>query len=128
MEQPVGVSFQISVDDLPSLHSAVELAMADLLGMVGEVPGVAVEEESAAITGQKGVVAKWAAKALTPGGENAIVQLFRLWLQRDRRRSVEITIETPGAAEPTVLRVTGEQVSLDVLSEALQAAAKLAKG
>jgi hypothetical protein len=58
---------------------------------------------------------------------NAIVQLFRLWLERDKRRSVEVTINRPGAAEPTVIQVTGEQVSLDVLTAALHAAVELAQ-
>lgn len=122
MQQPVELSFELSLIDHPAGHRAVVLAEQDLLAEARRLSGIAIERRDEAVPGDKGAVSRWFMKVLTPGQGNAIVQLFRLWLERDQRRFVEVTITKPGDQEPHVIRVTGEKISLEVLTKALDVA------
>lgn len=124
MGRPVEVSFELSVADLPADHPAVDSAIEDLRAEARAGREVIVEELVVSAPGEKGAVIKWVAKALTPGGDSAIVRLFELWLGRDRRRSAEVTISVPGSADPTVIKVTLENGSLEALSKALEVASE----
>jgi len=48
-------------------------------------------------------------------------QSAQLWLERDQKRSVEVTVTKPGQ-EPFTVRASGEKISLGVLEESLKAA------
>lgn len=70
--------------------------------------------------GSKGQIAEL---MITLGGPTtavaAAVRIFHLWLKRDRRRSLTLTIDR-GSGRPSVIRIEGEAVSERLVSDAVQ--------
>lgn len=59
--------------------------------------------------------------ALTATGTiTGFVNVLKLWLSRDRRRSIKVTVHTAG--EETIYDISGENISVDSLRDALKAA------
>lgn len=111
--------FQLAVDiaDIDRHHPAAELALRELLNDLNDTPDVHVESKGEEATGIKGVV-DTLLMTTTPLAIPAVVRLFRLWLARDKARSINVTITSPGK-QPTTVEVTGDNVSLQVLQQAV---------
>lgn len=124
MQPSVEIAVEIALADLPPSHPAFALAEQDLLADSRALPSILLEQRTVADEGQKGAVGGWLLKVLTPSSTNAVVELFKAWLSRDRRRSVTVSLMEPGQAVPTIIHVSGDQISLDVLTKALEAAAQ----
>jgi hypothetical protein len=52
----------------------------------------------------------------------ALVRGWRLWLQRDRRRSLRVTVKEAGELKTEII-INGDNVSLETLENAIGAAA-----
>ncbi|MFJ7062083.1 hypothetical protein ACIQVA_30955 [Streptomyces microflavus] len=100
-------------------HEAVLDARAELTADLRSVPGARLRERVSPTGGTKGVVSELVLGITGAGGLTALAQIVKVWLQRDRRRSVTLTITETRTGK--VVRVEGDAVSNDVLAAALSA-------
>ncbi len=110
-----------SVEGLEPTERAHQAAIQDLVDFVDETSGVAVVSVPADPTPlTKG---SWEPLLLSVGSPTAVVAVIRLWLRRDRRRSVKVRVALPDA-DPVEIEASGEAISLSGLQSALESAVK----
>ncbi|MFE7215708.1 hypothetical protein ACFU93_38575 [Streptomyces sp. NPDC057611] len=103
-------------------HPAVLGLRAELLGDLKALRGVMVtERDGASDADHKGVLTDLMIGLTSAGSLTAFVQFARVWLGRDQRRSLTVRI-TEGNSTPKVIRIEGEKIATDTLTEALRAA------
>lgn len=111
---------------LPSVdpgHSAFQVALAELLEDLGMVPPLrARERDLPADDASKGPLTELVVSVSTSGGVAALVKIMRIWLGRDRKRSLRVTVQT--AENQTTYEISGEDVSVETLRDALEAAVR----
>lgn len=110
-----------SVEGLESSDSAYQAAIQDLVDFTNDTSGVALisgSVDQAPLT--KG---SWEPLLMSVGSPTAVAALFRLWLHRDRKRSVKVRVAVPDAA-PIEIEASGEAISLTSLQAALESAVK----
>jgi hypothetical protein len=107
------------LEGLQPSHPAHRAAMMELLQ---SEPKPATETSDGA-PGSKGVSHDlvWQLAPTVPVTVGALVRAWRLWLQRDRRRSLHITVKESGATK-TEFEVSGENISLESVEKAIEAA------
>ena len=124
MSQTIKLSVELALEGLERTHRAHEAAVHELTEYAHETPGVAVVEATGEATdGAKG---SWEPLVLSVASPTATVAIFRLWLQRDRRRSVKVKIHS-GKQAPVEVEADGENISLHALQSAVEAALKAAR-
>jgi hypothetical protein len=105
-------------------HSAVQGAWAELRQDLREVHGLRVEERAVAGEGtSKGLESELITliTALTTTATiTGFVNVLKLWLGRDRRRTLKVTVRDTG--KETVYDISGENISVDALRDAVKAA------
>ncbi|WP_406262782.1 hypothetical protein OIA45_19740 [Streptomyces chartreusis] len=102
-------------------HPAVLDARDELFEDLRSKPGLtAAEHDVAGDGGGKGAVTELIVGLSGAGSLAAFVQLVRLWLGRDRRRSLTVSITEEATGK--VIRIEGEHISIESLTEALRAA------
>ena len=101
-------------------HPAYEQAIAELMDATAEVPSVTTRFEGStdSAAGTKGAAQDIAVVLSTPGSIAALVACWRLWLKRDRDRSIDVTIEEAGAPA-TRVHVSGSSISMTAIELAL---------
>ncbi|MBD0673998.1 effector-associated constant component EACC1 [Streptomyces sp. CBMA156] len=122
MSSGTSLAVALSIEGLDAGHPAVEQAYAELLDDARAVPGLTVDERMAPVQGRKG--GELANLLLVPGGSAVVVavaRIFRLWLQRDRARSLSVTVSRAGSEDVTV-QASGEAVSIEALERGIQQA------
>ncbi|MFD5079653.1 hypothetical protein [Streptomyces sp. NPDC058371] len=112
---------QLAVEGVDPDHSLVEQAQAEFREDADDVAGLLVEERVAPVAGDKGALTELALLFTSSRAGSAVVNLIKVWLERDQKRSVEVTVTKPGE-QPFVVRASGEKISLSVLEESLKAA------
>jgi hypothetical protein len=104
------------------VHPAVESALHELVADAQHAAGVKLSiVDREATPGHKGTLQEVALALTAPGAVAGVVQIFRLWLGRDRRRSIDVSINRPGQ-DPVELHVSGDGISLDALQKAVDSA------
>jgi len=106
------------LDGLQPSHPAHRAATMELLNLSPK-PTTEVLTGS---PGSKGVSQDlvWQLAPSAPVVAGALVRAWRLWLQRDRRRSLRVTLNESGAPKREIL-VDGENISLETLESAIGA-------
>ena len=85
------------------------------------------ERDVPAEGGSKGPLTELVISVSASGGAASLVKLVRIWLARDRRRSLKVTIQTTGTQATGTLmtyEISGDGVSDETLRHALEAAAR----
>lgn len=111
----------LSPDDEP-----LQAATAELIADLRDVDDVRVtEEDRTASTGHKGQSTghkgQWQDLVLALGGPSVVagvVSVFRLWLSRDRRRSLTLVATRPGE-EPLRIEISGEHIAEETVRDAV---------
>jgi hypothetical protein len=114
-------------------HPAHEQSIEELLSELHGLPGVAITKRDRTHHGSagKGVLQEI---FLIPGGTTAAlgavkiikVKIIKLWLSRDRRRSIDITISRADS-EPLTIHASGDNLSLEALEGTFRQALKTYK-
>ena len=102
-------------------HSAAQIAREELLKVLADFPELratqrAVKSSSLA----KSLISELVLSVTTSGSLAALVRVARLWLGRDRHRTLKVTVRADG--KETTYDITGDNVSIDTLRHALEAA------
>lgn len=102
-------------------HSASQAALAEFLEDLGTVPLLRARQRDLPADGVfKGPLTELVVSVSTSGGVAALVRIMRIWLGRDRKRSLKVTVRT--AENATIYEISGEEVSVETLRDALEAA------
>lgn len=104
-------------------HQAVLAAAADLRADLGRLPQLNTRECDTSEHGTKGAVAELVVTIASSSSLAALAKIIRLWLSRDRRRSLTVSFQKDG--KETVVKVDGDPISTENLNRALSAAAQL---
>lgn len=111
------------VRGVDSAHSAAQAAYGELLGDLASAPALRAAERPAGDGGgTKGAVSELVLSLTASGSIAGLVKIVQLWLGRDRRRSLTVTVRTN--ADEAVYDLTGENVSVTALTRALEAAVR----
>ena len=101
-------------------HPAVRASIAELLEDLQREPQLrARQQDTAALDGEKGGTAEVVISLATSGSLASIARILRLWLSRDRRRS--LTVEVHDGPDGRIISVEGDKISADVLVDAINA-------
>lgn len=112
--------------DLPGVdpgHPAFQACRAELIDDLRTVPSLqARERDVPSDGGSKGPLTELVVSVSASGGIAAVVKIVRIWLARDRKRSLKITVQT--TAHVTKYDISGENISIETLRDALEAAVR----
>ncbi|MGH3779051.1 MAG: hypothetical protein ACRDRO_00085 [Pseudonocardiaceae bacterium] len=118
MTQVTEVSVEGRLVGLEAGHPAVLDALDEFFTDLKSVPELRAAEQDAVGSGGKGVLAE-----LIVGleGTGSIAAFVRLWLERDRHRSLTVSVTEQETGR--VIQIEGKSISIETLTEALSAAA-----
>lgn len=119
--QRTEVTVRLGVAGIDPDHPLAQHAYEEFTEDADAVAGLVTEERATPLAGQKGAFTELVLILSTRGAGNGVINLIKLWLERDQKRSVELTVTKPGE-EPFTVRGSGEKISLDLLEETLKAA------
>ncbi len=104
------------LDGLERGHPAHRAATTELLDVSPKTTAAPVDS----VLGAKGPSSDlvWQLAPAAPVIAAALVRGWRLWLQRDRRRSLRITVKESGATRTEII-INGDNVSLETLENAV---------
>jgi hypothetical protein len=104
-------------------HSAFQAALGELLEDLSTVPSLrARERQLPTAAGSKGLLTELAVSVPASGGIAALVRIVRIWLDRDRKRSLKVTVQT--TKNTTTYDISGDSISVKTLRDALEAAVR----
>jgi hypothetical protein len=110
-----------SVNGVASDHMAAEAARGDLLGALADFPELSVTQRPLRNSRPtKSLATELVLSVTTSGSLAALVRVARLWLSRDRHRMLKVTVRAGG--KETSYDIVGDNVSIDTLRDALEAA------
>ena len=101
-------------------HPTALAALDELLSDLKSASEMRVAQRYVSNRGDKGA---WAELTVSLGSTSTIaafVRIARLWLERDRHRSLTISISEHETGK--IINITGERISVESLTEALKAA------
>ncbi|WP_431936092.1 effector-associated constant component EACC1 [Micromonospora sp. RP3T] len=104
----------LTPDDEP-----LQAATAELVMDLREVDGLRATEESTPVVGHKG---QWTELVIALGGPSVVagaVTAMRLWLSRDRRRSLTLTAWRADE-HPLRIEISGDNIAESTVREAVQ--------
>lgn len=117
------VAIDVGIQGVDPAHSAVQGAWAEIRQDLRKIPGLNVQERGLRAGGSfKGWETEVIAALTATGTITGFVNVLKLWLGRDRRRSIKVTVRTDG--KETVYDISGESISVGALRDALEAAAQ----
>jgi len=121
MSDKVQIRVELGMNGLPKNHPAYIQATEEFVHDVQVEPGIALGEH---YTASQPYPTKGGAQELlfapdTVGIALAAVKIMKLWLSRDRRRTIDISITRPGG-EPLTLHAEGESISLEALENTVR--------
>lgn len=107
-------------------HPAYDQAIVELMDGSAEVPSLSAQLDATMDSpgGGKGVAQEIVVVLSAPGSIAALVACWRLWLARDRDRSMDITIEEDGMPSKKIT-VSGSSISTAAVELALTEALRL---
>jgi hypothetical protein len=123
MSTQVQIQVELGTDGVPKDHPAHMQAAEEFLSDVHDEPGLVVKQESAATQRslRKGGIQDLVLAPGSAGAAWAVVRITKLWLARDRRRTIDLSISRPGS-EPLTVHASGESVSLEALENTVRRA------
>jgi hypothetical protein len=109
---------QLEVAGLDPDHPAFEAAMDEFTADARDATELKVSERNAVSHGNKGGVLQELVLTASAGPSSAVavVQLVKLWLRRDRHRSIHVTIRQEGK-KPVTVEASGDNLSLDAFEK-----------
>jgi len=119
----VQVEIWPDVKGLAKGHPARSDATDELVRDLQEIPGIGLQESSA-ITEPGSGKGGLQDLVLAPGTASAawaVVKIIKLWLARDRRRTINISITRPGE-QAMVVEASGENLSHQTLESVMREA------
>ena len=120
------VALEGQLEGIALHHPSAQAAVGELRADLASEQLLQVRERDTASTGTKGATVDVVVTLGASSSVGALVKIIQLWLSRDRRRSLIVTVQKD--TEKTVVKVEGDPISLDTLTDALNSAAKLDKG
>ena len=120
MTNRIELAVTLGLSHLARGHRAEEAAVADFLSDVREIAGVSVRQRDVMGESGKGALQDVILALSGPGAAAGIVQVVRLWLNRDRNRSIVVRMQKPDE-QPLEIRASGNNVSLESLQNAILA-------
>jgi hypothetical protein len=122
MPTELRIGVQLGMLGLPGDHPAQLQGTDEFLHDIHDEIGITVKDR--AVSPANGTRAKGGLPEilLTPGSASAawaLVRIVKLWLARDRRRTIDITLSGPGEESFTV-QASGENLSVDALEGAVR--------
>jgi hypothetical protein len=115
----IEVLIELEVGELTPSDPAYRVAGQDFISFARHSSDIRlIESPEAGKSSSKGTWDQLLLSVASPSAAAAAVALFRLWLQRDRRRSIKVEIRAAGS-NPIQMTAEGDNVSLDVLQKAL---------
>jgi hypothetical protein len=123
----VDIGVGLDVAGLDRDHPSFELATQEFISDARETPELEVSEQKksasdadAATPGTKsGIVQELILIASAPSSAAAVVSLVKLWLRRDRHRSISLEIRPSGKA-PVTVQASGDNISLETLEKVVE--------
>jgi hypothetical protein len=117
------ITVDADIRGIDRAHPAFQGSWGELLADLRATPGVHPQERD--VAAEPTVKGKgWETELIVgltgTGTITGIVQAFKLWLGRDRRRSVTVTVHSGG--QEARYEISGENISTDTLQTALGAA------
>jgi hypothetical protein len=120
MVQMPEIGVEGRVAGLEAGHTAALDALDELFADLKSVPELKAAERDAAGHGGKGALAELIVGLGSTGSIAAFARIVRLWLERDRHRSLTVSITERETGK--VIKIEGENISIGTLTEALGAA------
>lgn len=112
---------EVHLEGLELYHPAAQAAAGELLTDLRRASDLPVEEREVNDgDGTKGALVELIVSLGTPGSIVGLARIMQLWLGRDRRRSIRVSVRN--GDEETVIDVEGDQISTDTLAHALRSA------
>lgn len=113
---PVEAVLTVRLDDVGPDHASARAATADLVADLRSSSEVPLTERAITELGTKGSTIEWVVSLMTPATMLSLTRIVQLWLGRDRRRSLVISVRSTKTGK--VIEVTGDRVTVDALTEA----------
>jgi hypothetical protein len=114
------------LDGVAPHHAAAQAALRELLADLGASPELGAREIGTASDGSKGSGVELIVSLGASGTLAAVVRVIQLWLGRDRRRSLTVSVRS--IAEGKTVSIEGDNVSVGALTDALGLATQLDQG
>jgi hypothetical protein len=109
--------------DATASHPAWIASDEELRSDLADERYLRVDASGAPTTGDKGLAHDLFLGLGSPAAVAGAVRIFRLWLQRDRRRAAKVEIDN-GKGKPVTVTVSTEAGSVELLQKALEDALK----
>ena len=119
----VEAKLDVHLEGLGSDHPASQAAMDELLSDLKSVTELEAEEREANSDGSKGVMVELVVSLGAPGSIAGLARIMQLWLGRDMRRSLTVSVRNAG--KETVVAIEGDHISADAVVNALRSAVEL---
>ena len=124
MHENALVTIELRIEGLRPTDRAHQVAAQDFVEYVRETRGVQLSKTRAdGLAGIKGGLDQIAIELASPATMTGLVAVLRLWLRRDRKRSVHVKVTTSDT-KTVEAEASGEGISLDALKSALETALK----
>lgn len=124
MHETALVTVELLIEGLQPTDRAHQVAAQDFVEYVRETSAVQLTKVHAeGPVGTKGALDQIALELASPATVTGLVAVVRLWLRRDRKRSVRVKITTSDT-RTVEAEASGEGISLDTLQSALETALK----
>lgn len=120
MVETTEISVEGRVAGLDVGHPAALNACAELLADLKSVPELEAAERDAGGHEGKGALTELIVGLGSSGSIAAFARIVRLWLERDRHRSLTVSIAEQETGK--VIKIEGEHISIGTLTDALGAA------
>ena len=124
MVKAAEVGVQCGIAGLDAGHPAVLGALGELFADLRSVPELKAAEHDAVQQEGKGALAELIVSVSSAGSIATFARILRLWMERDRHRSLTVSITEQESGR--VVKIEGENISIDSLAEALNAAGRIA--
>lgn len=114
---PSPITLHPGLSTLTAADEPLQRATGELIADLRDVIGLRVTEEDAPGTGHKGGLTDLVIALGGPSVVAGVVTVVRLWLSRDRRRSLTLRAARPGE-EPLWIEITGDNIAERTVHEA----------
>lgn len=119
----IDASIEVRLAGIGPEHPAAQTASGELLADLARVPRLHAREDVTSVEGDKGGSLEVLVTLGTSGTIAGLVQVVKLWLNRDRRRSLRVSVRN--TADGSTIELEGEEISVAALTEALSSTIKL---
>jgi Effector Associated Constant Component 1 len=115
-------SIEVQLAGVALQHPAAQAVVGELLADLRGIPELRARERDATSDGSKGVATEIVVSLGTSGAIAGLVQIVKLWLHRDRRRS--LTVSVHDTDDGMTINIEGKNISISTLTDALGSAVR----